>query len=532
MADRPVKGDSNSGRSIVYATEGMIATSQPLASAAGLKVLMQGGNAVDAAIAANAVLCVVEPFMCGIGGDLFALIWSNSKNELIGFNGSGRSGRLVNRERLVSEGNKEMPGRGVHTVTVPGAVDAWCRLLDDYGTMGLDTLLGPAIDYAERGFPVSEIIASQWKEALTSLSDCTTALDVYTLKGRAPEPGEVMLNLALAEDLKLIAAKGRTAFYEGLLAEKICHYLNKRGSGITIEDFIDHAGEYVIPITTNYRGYDVYELPPNGQGAVVLEMLNILEGFDLAKLGHNTSEYIHLLIEAKKYSYKDRTRYIADPAFNDLPIEKLISKEYASQVRNLIDPAKASKLYGGDLRSSDTVYLSVVDKSGNCVSLINSIYGLFGAGLVPYGTGILMQNRGSLFSLKPDNFNCLEPQKRPLHTIIPAMVLQDNSPCFCFGVMGGDMQPQGHVQIILNMIDFGFNIQKAGEADRVCHTEEGVALESGINWQSRIGLLEKGHRIISELNVFGGYQGIYIDQETGVLAGASDPRKDGCALGL
>ena len=530
MADRIF--NISSGRSIVYGTKGMIATSQPLASAAGLKILMEGGNAVDAAIAANAVLGVVEPFMCGIGGDLFALLWDNDKKDLIGYNGSGRSGSKAYSSLLTEKGFNIMPDQGIHSVTVPGTVDAWCKLLEDYGTMGLDELLIPAIDYAESGFPVSEVIATQWKQALERLEKCPTAMDNYSLGGRAPVAGEIMTNRPLGSDLKILARKGREAFYEGILAEKTCTFLEQLDSAITYEDFKNHTGEYVKPIKTNYRGYDVFELPPNGQGAMVLEILNILEDYDLPALGHNSSEYIHLLVESMKLAFRDRSLYIADPVFNDLPVEKLISKEYARQQREKIDPAQASSLQYENPGYSDTVYLSVVDKNGNCVSLINSIYEHFGSGLVPKGTGILLQNRGSSFSLDPNSFNSLEPQKRPLHTIIPAMVLKEGKPCFCFGVMGGDMQPQGHIQILLNMIDFGFNIQQAGEADRIRHTDAGVALESGIGWHERSKLLGKGHLIISELDVFGGYQGIYLDQKSGVIAGASDPRKDGCAMGI
>ncbi len=530
MADRIFY--NSSGRSIVYGTKGMIATSQPLASAAGLKILMQGGNAVDAAIAANAVLGVVEPFMCGVGGDLFTLIWDNNRKELIGYNGSGRLGSKAYSNLLIDKGYTKMPLRGIYTVTVPGTVDAWCRLLEDYGTMGLDELLAPAIDYAENGFPVSEIIAYEWKETLVKLEKCPTAMAIYSIRGRAPVAGEIMKNQALGSDLKLLAGQGRNVFYEGILAEKICTFLKHMGSSITYEDFKYHTGEYVKPIKANYQGYEIFELPPNGQGAMVLEMLNILEGYDLPVLGHNSAEYIHFLVETIKLAFRDRSLYIADPAFNDLPVERLISKEYARQQRKMINSAQAASLHYGNLSTSDTVYLSVADENGNCISLINSIYKAFGSGLVPNGTGILLQNRGSLFSLDPGNCNYLEPQKRPLHTIIPAMVLLESKPCFCFGVMGGDMQLQGHVQILLNMIDFDFDIQKAGEIDRIRYTDAGVALESGIGWQEKSKLLDKGHKINPGPVTFGGYQGIYLDQKSGVLAGASDPRKDGCAMGI
>lgn len=529
MGDRPVT--TKNARSVVRSRNGMVATSQPLAAAAGLEVLMKGGSAADAAVAMSAVLGVAEPFATSIGGDAFAIYWDGTKKELVGLNGSGRSAANIDAEKLKKqEGLTAMPLKGVHAITVPGAVDAWAALLERYGTMGLKELLQPAIRYAREGFPVSEIIAEQWfiyREALES----EEAKQVFLIDGKPPKAGDIFKNPDYAGSLELIAEKGRDVFYKGELAETICDCMRKLGGCLTPEDFRNHRPEWVRPIKTNYKGYDVYELPPNGQGAVVLEMLNILEGYDLKSLGHNMADYLHLIVEAKKAAFSDRAKYIADPAFNDLPTEKMISKAYAAERRKKIDMDKAAAADFWDLKSSDTVYLTAADRFGNVISFITSIYKAFGSGIVPEGTGIVMQNRGSLFSLKKGHFNYLEPAKRPLHTIIPAFVMKDGRPWFSFGVMGGDMQPQGHVQVLLNMIEFGMNVQEAGEAPRVCHSAQGVALEQGIPWQERVKLMGKGHSIISDFDIFGGYQGILIDPETGAFAGGSDDRRDGCALG-
>ena len=528
MADRPVY--TRSTRSVVRSKQGMIAASQPLAASAGLQMLMNGGNAVDAAIAAAAVLGVVEPFMTSPGGDVFALLWSAKEQSLVGLNGSGRSGRSATLEDVRSRGYASMPSRGGIPVTVPGTVDAWCRLIERFGAMDLATILAPAIRYAEEGFPVSEIIAGQWQRGAAALRACGDAASVFLLNGRAPRAGEVFRNPGLGRTYRQIAAGGRQAFYESDIARKICECVQGAGGYLTPEDLKEHRSEWVKPLCTDYRGYDVYELPPNGQGAVVLEMLNILEGYVLASIGHNTAQYIHLLVEAKKIAFRDRDDHIADPGFY-APTIDMTSKKYAEKRRREIDPDRASQVTGPAKTSSDTVYLSVVDKDRNAVSFINSIYETFGSGLVAGDTGIVLQNRGSLFSLEPGHPNRLEPRKRPLHTIIPAMVAKDGLPVLSFGVMGGHMQPQGHVQVLLNMIDFGMNVQEAGEAPRVCHSPGGVALESEVGWDVRSRLVEKGHKVISDVDVFGGYQGIFIDRETGALAGGSDPRKDGCAIG-
>lgn len=529
MGDRLIS--TKNARSVVRSRNGMVAASQPLAAAAGLEVLMKDGNAVDAAVAAASVLGVVEPFATSIGGDAFALYWDGKKQELVGLNGSGRSPGNIDAEQLKKrEGFSALPYTGVHTVTVPGAVDAWAAMLERYGTMELKDLLHPAIRYAREGFPVSEIIAEQWFMYRSAL-DSEEAKKVFLIDGKPPGVGEIFKNPDYARSLELIAEKGRDVFYEGELAERICDRIKKLGGHLTMEDFGNHRSEWVRPVSTNYKGYDVYELPPNGQGAVVLEMLNILEGYDLKSLGHNTADYLHLMVEAKKAAFSDRSKYIADPVFNDLPMEKLISKEYAAERRKRIDMDKAAAPDVWDLKSSDTVYLTAADRYGNVISFITSIYGEFGSGIIPEGTGIALQNRGTLFSLEKGHFNYLEPSKRPLHTIIPAFVMKDGKPWFSFGVMGGDMQPQGHVQVLLNMIEFGMNVQEAGEAPRVCHSALGVALEQGIPWQERLKLMEKGHFIVSGFDIFGGYQGILIDPRTGAFAGGSDDRRDGCAIG-
>lgn len=529
MGDRPTT--TKSARSVVRSKNGMIATSQPLAAVAGLEVLMKGGNAVDAAVAASAVLGVVEPFATSIGGDAFAIYWDSKQKELVGLNGSGRSASNINAEELKrKEGFTKLPLTGVHTITIPGAVDAWNEMLSRYGTMDFKELLKPAIQYAREGFPVSEIIAEQWKMNIGAL-ETDEAKRVFLINGKPPKAGDIFKNPDLANSLELIAQKGRDVFYKGELTEAMCSTMAKLGGALTVEDFNNHKSDWTSPICTNYKGYEVYELPPNGQGAMVLEMLNILEDYDLKAMGHNSADYMHLIVESKKAAFADRAKYIADPSFAKLPIERIISKEYAAERRIKIDMNKASSMDDWDWNSSNTVYLSVADKYGNVISFITSCYWEFASGIVPEGTGIVMQNRGTLFSLEKGHFNYLEPNKRPLHTIIPAFVMKDGKPWFSFGVMGGDMQPQGHVQVLLNMIEFGMNVQEAGEAARVCHTADGVAVEQGIPWQERLKLIEKGHFLISAFDVFGGYQGILIDPTTGAFAGGTDDRKDGCAIG-
>jgi gamma-glutamyltranspeptidase / glutathione hydrolase len=529
--DRPA-GVPNQTRSVVLATHGMVATSQPLAAQAGIRILQQNGNAIDAAVATAAVLNVVEPMSTGIGGDVFAMVYIAKTEELIGLNGSGRSGYAASIDFFTRQATNAMPTTGVHSVTIPGALDGWETLLKKYGTMSLAQVLQPAIQYAENGFPVSEIIALDWQHSVDLLKKHPHAARTYLIDGRAPRTGEIFTQPNLARTLKTVASFGISAFYRGEIAEKIVASLKELGGLLTREDFADHHSTWVKPVSATYRGVRLYELPPNGQGIATLEMLNILEGFNLQSLGHNSAEYLHLLIEAKKLAFADRDAYYADPEKAKVPVERLISKEYADKQRKRISPDKAARsVLPGLSEQSDTAYLTVVDKNRNCVSFINSLFHGFGSGIVAGDTGICLQNRGALFSLDPKHPNRLEAHKRPLHTIIPAMAFKNEKPWLIFGVMGGDMQPQGHVQVLINMVDFGMNVQLAGEVARFRDSEEGVALEAEINAEVRRKLIEKGHKIIWSVGEFGGYQAIMIDPNSGVLAGGSDPRKDGGAVG-
>ncbi len=547
--DRPAP-NPRATRSVVMARHGMIATSQPLASAAGLKVLQDGGNAVDAAITAAAVLAVVEPTMNGIGGDFFALVYDAKTKQLRALNSSGRSAHAATPDAFVSRNLNAIPARGVLSVSVPGVVDGWATLLAAGGTIPLSRALQPAIDYAKNGYAVSEIISHQWQEAERLLAADPAAAATFLPGGHAPRPGEVFANPKLARTLEQIAAGGRDAFYKGPIAATIVADIRKRDGLLDARDFADAKADWVEPISTSYRGYDVYELPPNTQGFAALEMLNILEGFDIRALGHNSEAYLHLLVEAKRIAFADRAAYLADPDSVPAPVLKmLISKAYAAERRKEIDPSRAAREYrpaspagvppssprgfddltGRDL--GDTIYMTVADGQGNVVSLIQSLFDNFGSGIVAGDTGIALHNRGSLFTLEANHPNRIAPHKRPLHTLVPAMVLKDGRPWLSFGVMGGDMQPQGHVQVLANLIDFGMNVQEAGEAVRIRHSAAGVAVESGLPAQARFGLNVRGHRLIDQIGAFGGFQGILIDPKTGVLMGGSDPRKDGVAIG-
>ncbi len=530
--DRPAE-HAKLGRSPALARNGMVATSQPLASAAGLGVLQAGGNAVDAAIAAAAVLNVVEPMMCGIGGDLFALYYEAATGDLHGLNATGRAGSGADAAKLRAEGMTRMPGRGPLVVTVPGALDGWDELVSRFGTMPLGELLQPAIGYAEDGFPVSEIIAGQWKSAEGHLSRQPAAAATYLVDGkRAPEHGEVFRSPDFAQTLRKIAAEGTDVFYRGEIADAIHDLMEETGGHVTRDDLAAHDSLWVEPIWTTYRGYEVAQIPPNSQGFAVLLMLNILEGFDMKALGHNSPEYLHRLIEAKKLAFADRDAYLADPEHMQAPLDQLISKEYAAVRRSEIDPARAgSEIAPGRTDDGDTVYLTVVDKDRNAISLIYSLFGSFGSGLVAPGTGIALQNRGTGFSLEEGHPNELAPGKRALHTNMPGMAFRDGRPVLAYGVMGGDMQPQGHAQVLLNMIDFGMNPQQAGEMARFRHGSTGVGLESGVGADVRQALTRMGHRVITRFGAYGGYQAIRIDWDRGVLIGGTDLRKDGAAMG-
>jgi gamma-glutamyltranspeptidase / glutathione hydrolase len=532
--DRPAPNPDGT-RSPVLATNGMVATSQPLASAAALRVLQDGGNAVDAAITAAAVLNVVEPMSTGVGGDMFALVYMQQDGKPVGLNGSGWAGSKATVEFCRSRNMDAVPATGICSVSVPGAVAGWYKLHGKYGRLSMPRLLAPAVEYAENGFPVSDIISAQWQAAepkLRATREATEALLVHhDLGGRAPRHGEIFRMPELARSLRMIA-EDRDAFYRGEIARKIVEFSDKNDGFLTAADLADFDAQWVEPVSTVYHGYDVYELGPQTQGMTALEMLNILEGYDLKSLGHNSAEYLHLMIEAKKLAFADRDAYIADPDKAAVPVSRLISKEYATERRKLIDRNRAMPAARPGLQEhGDTVYLSVVDKDRNAVSFINSLFEGFGSGLVAEDTGIVLQNRGALFRLDPRHPNVIAPRKRPFHTLVPAMLLKDGKPFFSFGVMGADMQPQGHVQVLVNLIDFGMDVQQAGESPRFRHADNLVLLESAFDASVRSSLVRKGHNISGGVGAFGGYQGIMIDPRNGALIGGSDPRKDGLAIG-
>ncbi|MDZ4686393.1 MAG: gamma-glutamyltransferase [Planctomycetaceae bacterium] len=545
--DRP-SGFKPQSRSVVMAQHGMVATSHPAAAQAGLDVLRSGGNAVEAAIAVNAMLGVVEPMSCGIGGDLFAIVWDAKSQKLYGLNASGRSPQQLTRAMFREKNLTQIPDYGPLAWSLPGCVDGWHELLAKFGSRPLSELLAPSITAAEQGYPVSELIASGWAGSEKRLKEWLDSTRVYLPGGRAPKAGEIVRLPELAASYRLIAERGRDAFYRGPIAAEILRFSQQHGGYFSAADFADHRSDWIEPVSTDYRGYTVWELPPNGQGIAALQMLNILEGYDLKSLGPKSAEYVHRFIEAKKLAFADRAKFYADPAFSPAPVAELISKPYAARRREMIQADGIVKnVPAGDpkLAHGDTVYLTVVDKDRNCCSLIQSLYHGFGSQVVPGNVGFALQNRGQLFALDDTHPNRLEPGKRPFHTIIPAMVTKAGKPWFCFGVMGGDMQPQGHAQVLINMIDFGMNVQAAGDAARLRHggsatptglPEEAdggmVFLESGYPAETVAKLKALGHQVtVGSPGSYGGYQGILIDWERGVLHGASDPRKDGAAVG-
>ncbi|MCH8010388.1 MAG: gamma-glutamyltransferase [Candidatus Marinimicrobia bacterium] len=531
-------------RSEVIARNGMAATSQPLATQVALDILKAGGNAIDAAVAANAVLGLVEPTGNGIGGDLFAIIWVASSQKLYGLNASGRSPKSLTLKYFSDHGYTRIPSHGPLPVSVPGCVDGWFEMHKRFGKLSMQKILQPAIDYAETGFPVTELIAYYMEKSVPILKEFPGFADTFMPNGRAPKKGEIFKNPRLAKTLKKIARGGRDAFYEGEIAQAIAEYIQEQGGFLTYEDLASHTSEWVEPVSTNYRGYDVWELPPNGQGIAALQILNILEEYDIKSMGFGSAEYIHTFVEAKKLAFEDRSQYYADPAFNQIPVEHLISKDYADERRKLIDPNRAALTYEpGNLEDGDTIYLTVADKDGNMVSLIQSNYRGMGSGMTPGDLGFILQDRGELFSLEEGHFNVFEPDKRPFHTIIPAFVTKDGKPFMSFGVMGGAMQPQGHAQILVNIMDFGMNLQEAGDAPRIRHTGSSqptgesmidggiVNLESGFSSDVIEALQQKGHNVRVTKGGFGGYQAILWDSEQGVYYGASESRKDGQAAG-
>lgn len=538
-------GEPFASRSEVIAPHGMAATSQPLATQVALDILKAGGSAVDAAIAANATLGLMEPTGCGVGGDLFAIVWDAEKQELAGLNASGRSPQSLTLDYFREQGLKQVPYLGPLPVSVPGAVDGWSELHARYGRLPMERLLAPAICYAREGFPVSELIAHYWALNTETCKPYPGFAETFMPGGEAPRKGEVFRNPRLADTYGKIAAGGRDAFYEGGIARAIDAYMTEQGGFLRYEDLAQHRSEWVDPLSTTYRGYEVFELPPNTQGVTALEMLNILEGFDLANMGFGTAEYVHTFVEAKKLAYEDRAKHYADPDFYDPPLEMLLSRNYAAERRKLIDPERVARTRpAGDaaLERGDTIYLTVADSDGNMVSLIQSNYGGMGSGMTPGDLGFILQNRGALFSLK-EGPNVLEGGKRPFHTLMPAFVMKDGQPYLSFGVMGGSMQPQGHVQILVNMIDFGMNLQEAGDAPRIRHTGSSqrndevmtdggtVYLESGFGPDVRAELERMGHEVATGRADYGGYQAIRRDPEQGVWYGASESRKDGQAAG-
>jgi gamma-glutamyltranspeptidase / glutathione hydrolase len=565
--DRPT-GRIYGTRSPVLARNGIIATSQPLASAAGLQVLQEGGNAIDAAVTAAAVLAVVEPTMTGVGGDLFALVFDAKTKTLKGLNSSGRAGARADAEALLSQGHRDMPAHGPLSITVPGSVAGWSELLKSSGTVPLSRALAPAIGYARDGFAVSEIVAAQWSAVAERLVTDREAGRVLLPDGRAPHAGEVFRNPDLAVTLEHIAATGAAAIYDGPIGTAMADHVSALGGFLTRADFSAHGADWVEPLSTTYRGYRLHEMPPNTQGLVALEMLNILEGYDVKRMGHNSAEYLHAYTEAKRIAFADRRAFLADRdhVAPDL-VATLISKSYASSRRKEIDPRRTAEGYepavppgplsldrdgrgtrptgvgrvplsdasgrsgpAGD-RRGDTVYLAAADRFGNVISLINSLFDSFGSGIVVPGTGIALHSRGAGFTLKNGHPNQLAPGKRPAHTLVPAFLTTDGQPLMAFGVMGADNQAQAHAQIVANMVDFGMNVQEAGDVPRVRHFEDGLAVESGISESVRSSLGALGHTLHDGRGMMGGYQAVRIDPDTGVLQGGSDPRKDGMAVG-
>lgn len=539
-----ITGRDFATRSEVIAQNGMAATSHPLATQVALDILKKGGTAIDAAIAADAVLGVVEPTGCGIGGDLFAIIWSAEKEKLYGLNASGRSPRSLKLEYFKNNGYEFIPSTGPLPVSVPGCVDGWFEMHEMFGKLPIRDILQPAINYARDGFPMTEVIAYYLDKGTQALKDFPNIKETYMPGGKSPAKGEVFKNPRLAMTLDKIARGGRNEFYRGSIAKTIASFMKSQGGFLTYDDLSRHNSEWVEPISSSYRGYDVWELPPNGQGIATLQILNILEGFDIAKMGFGSAEYIHNFTEAKKLAFEDRAKYYADPRFSAVPVNNLISKKYAAERRKLINPEKASKIFEpGKIEPGNTIYLTVADQYGNMVSLIQSNYRGMGSGMCPTGLGFVLQDRGEMFSLEEGHPNVYAPGKRPFHTIIPGFITRNGKPWISFGVMGGDMQPQGQAQIVINLIDFRMNLQEAGDAPRIYHTgsseptgeqmsDGGILhLEYGFRWEEIQKLLSMGHRIEWNLGGYGGYQAIMRDDKNKVWYGASESRKDGQAAG-
>lgn len=532
----------------VYAPRVMAATSQPLATQIALDIMRQGGSAVDAAIAANAALGLMEPTGNGIGGDLFAIVWDPATGRLHGYNGSGRAPAGLTIEFVKSRGLDAIPSFGPLPVTVPGCVDGWFALHERFGRLDMSVNLAPAIRYANEGFPLSPVIAGAWAISVRRFGEYPGFNDQFTIDGRAPAAGEIWKNPNLGATLGRIAREGRGAFYSGIVPQTVEKYIKEQGGVLAASDFIAHEGMWVDPVSANYRGYDVWELPPNGQGIAALQILKILEGYDLRSMGWGSADFVHLFVEAKKLAFEDRARYYADPVFFRTPVRTLVSGEYATVRRAKIDMAKAARAVepGAIPTGADTIYMTVADSTGMMVSLIQSNYRGMGSGMTPPGLGFMLQDRGEQFALEPGHPNALVPGKRPFHTIIPGFITKDGKPWISFGVMGGAMQPQGHAQIVINLIDFGMTLQQAGDAPRIHHdgstepqgavaamADGGVLnLEPGFPAETIAELERRGHVLKpAPTSTFGGYQAIMRDGVTGVYCGASESRKDGHAAG-
>ena len=539
-----ITGEMFSTRSEVIAENGMVATSHPLATQVGIDILKKGGNAIDAAIASNAAIGLMEPTGNGIGGDLFAIIWIEKEEKLYGLNASGRSPKNLTLEYFKKNNMSKIPAYGPLPISVPGCVDGWFEMHDKFGEITIQEVLDPAIKYAEDGFPVTELVAYYMEVADKNFNKYPNFKETYYVNESTPKKGEIFKNPDLANTFKLIAKKGRKGFYEGKVAQTISEFVIEQGGFLSYEDLENHSSEWIEPVSTNYRGYDIWELPPNGQGIAALQILNLLEKFDIKSMGFGSAEYIHYFTEAKKIAFADRAKYYADMEFNNIPVDYLISKEYADKRRSEINPTQAAKkVSAGEIENGDTIYLTTADSQGNMVSLIQSNYRGMGSGMVPPGLGFMLQDRGELFSLEENHFNVYAPEKRPFHTIIPAFITKDNEPYVSFGLMGGAMQPQGHAQIVINLIDFGMNLQEAGDAPRIRHVSDQqptggdmlqggeLSLESGFDYKEIRKLQKYGHKVIFSLGSFGGYQAIMFDKESGVYYGASESRKDGSAIG-
>jgi gamma-glutamyltranspeptidase/glutathione hydrolase len=541
--DRSLLSHRNQNRSTVVSQHGMVCTAVPAASMAGIDVLQAGGSAIDAAIAANAMLSLVEPMSCGPGGDLFAIVWSEKQQKLFGLNASGRSPYDWSLQQALDMGLKEIPIYHPLSWSVPGCVSGWAALHERFGKLAFPRLLEPAIQQARAGFPLSPIVAQSWLSAASP--DHPGLKSTYLPDGQAVVCGQVFRNPDLASVFETLVREGPQAFYEGKIAERMVKFSQAQSGRFSLRDFRDHKADWVEPVSTNYRGYDVWEIPPNGQGIATLQILNLLEHFDIASMKPNSAEQLHLFIEAKKLAFEDRAVYYADMDYAKVPLRELISKDYAAERVKRIDRSRAAEqVEPGRLKgSSDTTYLTAADGEGNMVSLIQSIYHGWGSGYVPDGLGFCLQNRGQLFSLDASHLNCLQPHKRPFHTIIPAFVTKAGRPVFSYGVMGGDFQPQGQAQVLMNLIDFGMSPQQAGEQPRIEHAESStptgskmagggsVGFEKGIADEVKLKLAYMGHRVRPSLGAFGGYQGIWRQNAPLRYFGGSDPRKDGCAIG-